>query len=318
MSSRTPIPPFWGDTPQPVIDDLAFLRTGIVNLYFYGQPGAGDREWVLIDTGLPGAAGAIKRAAEQRFGPTSRPAAILLTHGHFDHVGTVQELAEHWDAPVWAHEMELPYLTGQSSYPPSDPTVGGGGMAALAWTYPRRPIDLGDRVQALPEDGSVPEMPGWWLFHSPGHTPGHVSFFRETDRVLISGDAVITTKQESVIAALTQRPEVHGPPAYFTPDWESARQSVTLLAALEPEVLAPGHGVPLRGEKMRQELRRLDETFEELAVPSHGRYAYEPAVADERGVVWVPPMRPWHKTVLGAGAAALLGGVAYRVLGKRS
>ena len=64
-----------------------------------------------------------------------------------------------------------------------------------------------------------------------------LSFFREADRTLIAGDAFVTTKQESAVAALTQRPEMHGPPTYFTPDWENARRSVERLAALG----APSH-----------------------------------------------------------------------------
>src|SRR5690606_26415554 len=177
---------------------------------------------------------------------------------------------EAWAAPVWAHRLELPYLTGRSAYPPPDPTVGGGAMAALSFTYPRQPIDLGPRVRSLPDDGAVPEMPGWRWIHTPGHTAGHVSLFREADRTLVAGDAFVTTKQESATAALTQRPEIHGPPAYYTPDWVAARRSVEALAALEPEVVATGHGAPMRGEGMRQALHALAEDFDRRAVPRSG------------------------------------------------
>ena len=162
-------------------------------------PRRGDREWALIDAGMPGSADQIARAAEARFGPGSRPSAIVLTHGHFDHVGALEALARRWDAPVYAHPMEMPYLTGRSSYPPPDPSVGGGLVSALSWSYPRGPIDLAGRVKPLPEDGSVPGLPGWrWVF-TPGHTPGHVALFRDADRTLIAGDAVVTTRQESVV-----------------------------------------------------------------------------------------------------------------------
>src|ERR671919_701782 len=90
------------------------------------------------------------------------------------------------------------------------------------------------RIRPLPVDGSIPAMPGWRWIHTPGHSPGHVSLFRDSDRTLIAGDAFVTTKQESAIAALTNRPEIHGPPAYFTPDWTASRRSVERLAALEP------------------------------------------------------------------------------------
>jgi glyoxylase-like metal-dependent hydrolase (beta-lactamase superfamily II) len=295
--------------PRAVTEDLAYLRTAIVNVFFAGLPRAGDRDWVLIDAGMPGSARAIARAAERRFGRGARPAAIVMTHGHFDHVGALEELARAWDVPVYAHALERPYLTGRSPYPPPDPTVGGGLMAALSWMYPRGPIDLGDRVRALPEDGSVPAMPGWRWIHTPGHTAGHVSLFREADRALIAGDAFVTTKQESALAVLTQRPEVHGPPAYYTTDWEAAWRSVQELAALEPQVAATGHGIPLGGEALRAGLRALAHDFDRLAVPAHGRYVGRPALTDARGVVAVPPDEsdPLPRLLLGFGAGIVAG-----------
>jgi len=279
-------------TLKAVVPDVAYLRDRIVNLYFVGAPAGGDRSWTLVDAGLLGSANRIARAAAGRFGRGARPAAIVLTHGHFDHVGALEALAERWDVPVYAHELELPYLTGRSAYPPPDPTVGGGALAFLSRLYPRGPIDLGDRVRALPADGAVPGMPGWRWIHTPGHTPGHVSFFRESDRTLIAGDAFVTTKQESALAVLTQRREIHGPPAYYTPDWEDAGRSVESLAALRPAVAATGHGVPMRGGEMLAGLEALARDFRRLAVPAHGRYVGQPALADESGVVAVPPPVP--------------------------
>ncbi|CAN5605483.1 MBL fold metallo-hydrolase [soil metagenome] len=302
--------------PRPLTGDLAYLRTAIVNVFFYGRADAGDRAWVLIDAGLYGTAHQIASAAEERFGTGNRPAAIVVTHGHFDHVGALKELAETWDVPVYAHALELPYLTGRSSYPPPDPTVGGGAMAALSFLYPRGPIDLGERVRALPEDGSVPGMPGWRWIHTPGHTAGHVAFFRDEDRTLIAGDAFVTTKQESALSVMAQRAEVHGPPAYYTPDWGAARRSVEQLAALEPRVAATGHGPPLEGEAMLHQLRVLARDFDRLAVPESGRYVTHPARADASGVTFVPPAPsdPTRLALLGLGAAVVAGAL----LGSRS
>lgn len=293
----------------PVLYDLAYLRTAVSNLYLVGEPGAGDRGWVLVDAGMPGFAGRIVHAAGERFGRGARPSAIVLTHGHFDHVGTVRELAALWEVPVYVHELELPYVTGRSPYPPPDPTVGGGALAAMSWLFPRGPIDLGGRAKVLPLDGSVPGMPGWTWIHTPGHTPGHVALFRDMDHVLIAGDAFVTTRQESALAVLAQREEVHGPPAYFTPDWISARRSVEALAALEPELAATGHGVPMRGVRLKEGLRRLARDFESLAVPDHGRYVRTPAFADRGGVVSVPPVTADERArvLLGLGAAVAAG-----------
>jgi glyoxylase-like metal-dependent hydrolase (beta-lactamase superfamily II) len=303
------------DGATAVADDIAYLRTAIVNVAFLGARDAGDGRWVLVDTGMPGFADRIVRAAEQRYGAGSSPAAIVLTHGHFDHIGTVRELAHRWDVPVYAHELELPYLTGRSAYPPPDPTVGGGAMARMSGLFPKRPIDLGDRVLALPDDGAVPGAPGWrWIF-TPGHAPGHVSLFRDDDRALIAGDAFVTTKQESLFAALTQRPELHGPPMYFTPDWERARASVERLAALRPDLAVTGHGLPMHGSGLAAGLAELARDFQRVAVPRHGRYVGRPAVADANGVVSVPPPAPdpLPKLLLGVGAAVAVGMIASRV-----
>src|SRR4029078_5197737 len=81
------------DSTHEIADDLAYKRLAIVNVVFVGKSNPGDREWVLIDAGLPGFAGAIKHAATERFGKNSRPAAILMTHRPFDHVGSFHTLS---------------------------------------------------------------------------------------------------------------------------------------------------------------------------------------------------------------------------------
>jgi len=263
----------YGRGMRRVTEDLAFQRHLFVNVVFLGEPGVGDRGWVLIDAGLSFSAGRIMRGAAGRFGRGARPAAILLTHGHFDHVGAVRELAERWDAPVFAHTLELPHLTGRLQYLPPEPRVGRGAMALLSPLYPRGPIDLGARVHALPADGTIPFMPGWRAVHTPGHTAGHIALFREADGVLISGDAFVSTKAESMLAAVTQRRAINGPPAYFTPDWVSARRSVETLARLEPAIATTGHGRALGGAELVDGLYELARDFGRRAVPRHGRYA---------------------------------------------
>lgn len=257
---------------QLVIKDISCLQVLIANVCFIGQPGADD--WILVDAGLASTANRILTAAEQYYGKDNAPKAILLTHGHFDHVGALDTLLKKWKVPVYAHKLELPYLTGEKNYPPPDPTVGGGLMSAVSPLYPIEAINLGDKVRALPEDGTIPFMKDWRYIHTPGHTPGHISLFRDRDKALIAGDAFITVDQESALAVLTQEKEVNGPPAYFTTDWEEAKKSVRKLAALKPSLVITGHGQPISGEKLTKELDRLANNFDELAVPDHGRYVH--------------------------------------------
>ncbi|AWN43089.1 MBL fold metallo-hydrolase [Methylobacterium durans] len=266
------------DGTHEIAPDLAYRRLAIANVVFVGA--AGDRGWVLVDAGIPGSKRFIVSAAEARFGPGARPAAIVLTHGHFDHVGALEDLAASWDAPVYAHALEHPYLDGSRSYPAPDPSVGGGLMARISPLYPTSPVDVGARLRALPADGSVPAMPGWRWIHTPGHTEGHVSFWREADRSLIAGDAFVTTAQESAYAVATQAPEVHGPPMYLTTDWAAARRSVRTLADLAPERAITGHGRPLAGPELRRGLNALAQDFDAVAVPARGRYVGTAAEPD--------------------------------------
>ena len=304
---RFEITPHFGSIYE-IAPDVGGLRQLITNVYFIGAPGSG--EWTLVDAGLAGSAAPILREVAKRFGANAKPKNILLTHGHFDHVGALRTLARTWGVDVFAHPLELPYLTGRSSYPPPDPTVGGGAMAWASVLYPKKPINLAQFVKPLPADGSVPGWPEWRWLHTPGHSPGHVSFFRERDRALIVGDAFVTTRQESAAAVMKQLPELNGPPAYFTQDWEAARESVKHLASLNPDVVATGHGVPLRGDRMRQELHELANNFDAIARPTRGRYLTEPARAGINGTLSVPPVSTLQTVIVGSAAVLLAGAIA--------
>jgi glyoxylase-like metal-dependent hydrolase (beta-lactamase superfamily II) len=168
MAHQIPLTPeSIADLPHPddgtreVASDLAYRRLALVNVAFFGPPHCGDRQWVLIDAGVTGLAGRIERAAEERFGKGARPAAIIMTHGHFDHVGCLEKLAEKWDAPIYAHDHELPYLNGTAAYTPPDTKTGGGIMPLLAPLFPRGPINVSRWLHALPADNTIPAMPDW-------------------------------------------------------------------------------------------------------------------------------------------------------------
>jgi glyoxylase-like metal-dependent hydrolase (beta-lactamase superfamily II) len=313
---------------EELAPDVARLRVAFVNCFFIGSPrkhasALDATPWMLIDTALSIGAARILEVAAERFGSESRPAAIVLTHGHFDHVGALEALLGIWDVPVYAHPLELPFLTGRADYPPPDPTVARSGlMARLSPMFPDRGVDISKAAQALPTTGDVPGAPGWRWVPTPGHSPGHVSFFRGSDRLLIAGDAVTTTKQESVFAVATQKQELHGPPAYFTIDWDAAHRSVATLASLKPLVLASGHGQSMRGDDMPERLAELARDFDVRERPRRGRYARESVIANEDGIVYIPPpVRnggvPWA-AVSGVAAAAVAGTWLVRRFGARA
>ena len=278
------------------------IRDLFVNVYLIHNPSANN--WVLLDAGLKTTASKIKKVADHLFWHDTAPAAIILTHAHFDHVGSLRKLAGEWDVPIYAHALEKPYLTGVSAYPPPDPSVGGGLMTLLSFTYPRGPIDVADRLLTLPLDGTIPVLPDWKYFHTPGHAPGHISLYREADRLLLAGDAFVTTCQESAFSVMLQKKELHGPPKYFTYNWRSAESSVKVLASLEPEIVATGHGKPMAGATMRAGLHELAKYFQQLAMPNYGRYLNEPALVNNQGVQYSPPPKNGRLIFAAAGMAA--------------
>ncbi|WP_082234748.1 MBL fold metallo-hydrolase [Halobacillus massiliensis] len=249
---------------EDVLEDVAYYRTLMVNVIFIGKPY--EEKWVLIDCGIGHYAQRIIEAAKKRYGDVP-PSAIILTHGHFDHVGSAKKLAKYWDVPIYAHEKEMDYLIGERSYPVGNSTIGGGLISVLSPFFPTTPPNLKKWVEPLPADGSVPFLEKWRYIHTPGHTPGHISLFRDSDRTMVSGDAFITVKQESSLAVFIQHQHVHGPPAYFTHNWPEAEQSVKKLAALNPTTAITGHGLPMSGEDLQNQLSDLAHNFKELAIP---------------------------------------------------
>jgi glyoxylase-like metal-dependent hydrolase (beta-lactamase superfamily II) len=255
---------------REVTSDVYYYTDQIVNVVFIGEPGNGS--WVMIDCGMPGSGKELLEVAENRFGPGNRPAAIILTHGHFDHVGGVVFLAQTWEVPVYAHSLEFPYLTGKLAYPKPDSSVEGGLLAKLSFIYPIQPVNITPVLHALPMDGSVPYLPEWRWIATPGHSPGQVALFRDRDKTLLSADAFITVRQDALYNVLVQKKEVCGPPVYLTTDWNASRESVMALAALNPERVVAGHGTHMEGNELKEGLINLVNNFDTEAIPDHGKW----------------------------------------------
>lgn len=177
---------------------------------------------------------------ELKKGGFTRCRGILLTHGHCDHAGNAAFLKSHFDAPVWAHEIEAPFLETHLTYAPRGfrgvcpqgaMFVGG----ELVYPVPRLALE-----NYLHEGDEIETPAGTWrVLHTPGHTKGHISYFRESDGVLISGDALLN------IIPFTQRNGLSIPAPLF--NWNDARvfKSARRLTELNANMLLPGHGPPV-------------------------------------------------------------------------
>jgi hydroxyacylglutathione hydrolase len=184
-------------------------------------------EDVLVDAGARQSGGSILR---QLRGHTVR--AHALTHAHPDHQGSSHDLCVKLELPFWvgqrdADAAENPELIGQRQ--PNNPLAQ---FFFRIFTGPGHPVD-----RHLNEGD---EVAGFRVIDVPGHSAGHVAYWRESDRVLILGDVLTNIDQITVI------PGLHEPKPYLTPDPAENRRSARKLSALEPTLVLFGHGGPLR------------------------------------------------------------------------
>jgi hydroxyacylglutathione hydrolase len=197
---------------------LAGFPPNAINVYLVGD--------VLIDAGTRHAA---KRILRQLKGRTVNTHA--LTHAHGDHQGSSHEVCETLGIPLWCGELDADAVEDGRirERMPAHPV---NSFVAKLFPGPAHPV-----ARRLHEGDTVA---GFEVLDTPGHSAGHISFWRETDRTLICGD-VFTN-----IHVITGIPGLHEPPTFFTPDPQQNRESMRRLAALEPALVCFGHGAPLR------------------------------------------------------------------------
>lgn len=248
---------------EQIARDVHWLPLGrglqAVNVYLIGTRDG----WCLVDAGWPKHAADIRSAAGGLFGGESRPAAILLTHCHPDHAGAARELARGWGCEVWMHPLDLPLARPDAAAirdcgGPLDLYVILPLLRLLGERRMRAVLEkdsLGDLARGLDPQAPVPGLPEWTVLHTPGHTRGHIALLREEDGVVVTGDALVTVGLNSPLGLVRPRATLGDPPWISTWDWTKAKASTTAVAARLPAVVAPGHGLPLRGDEAARRLR---------------------------------------------------------------
>jgi hydroxyacylglutathione hydrolase len=197
----------------PGVWRLKELPRPVINVYL--------AEDVLIDAGRRWDRGRIFKELEGR-----RISELALTHVHPDHQGSAKAVCERFGVPLACHEADVDAMEGRRPVAASPKPVAQ--LFGKLWTGPPREVD-----RVLREGD---EVAGFRVIHAPGHAPGEVIFFRDSDRVAICGDVIRN------ISYLTLRTRLAEPPGDLTPDPAENRRSIRKLAELNPSLILPGHG----------------------------------------------------------------------------
>ncbi len=231
--------------PEKVADGVWLLRGDLrngMNIYFL-EDGDGVVQWEAGTRSMRKAA----LAAGENLGGIKR---VVLAHAHADHRGT----APFMRAPVFCHpddvadaesdELFSPYMD-LSKLP----------ILSARWIYPLLfrywdggPVEIAGTI----DEGD--EVAGFRVIHFPGHAPGLIGLWRESDRVALVSD-VVYFADPALLKPLPEG-ETTVPHPAFNADHERARESLRKLAALEPKVVCAGHAEPLRGKNLREALER--------------------------------------------------------------
>jgi glyoxylase-like metal-dependent hydrolase (beta-lactamase superfamily II) len=208
---------------QRIRRNLYLLESaGIANCYLI----EGTHGLTLFDTGHPSAAPQLIDELERNGFPIRDIEAIVLSHFHFDHAGGARGLLERHRVKVYTHPADAPAVKGKRR------RAKGLGLrlwsSLLSLRYPYRPLEV---VVPIDEGETLRPLPQWQVLRLPGHTPGSIGLFQPSEKTLLCGDALNNRGGRLAIPG-----EVH------CDDPVAARETARKIAALDLEVLAPGHG----------------------------------------------------------------------------
>lgn len=227
----------------PKVWQLSGFPPNIINTYLVVD----GNEVVLIDAGTRYMTNRILRTLKRFFAQdehkTKRLTLHALTHVHPDHQGASKAVCDAYGVPLWCGEPDAELMErGLANSPDARGVLG---VLMRAWAGPAHPV-----ARRLQEGDTVA---GFRVLDSPGHTAGHIAFWRESDKCLILGDVL------NGMHLMTGLPGLNEPPVPFTADVPENRRSIRKLAALKPEIICFGHGAPLiqKPHKLEEFMRRL-------------------------------------------------------------
>lgn len=222
----------------PDVWQLGEVPPNFINVYL-----AGD---VLIDAATRRSGRRIMRQI------ADRPLSMLaLTHVHPDHQGVAKLICEDRGIPLACHEADVDAMEGRAPVQSSNPDHPLNRLISRMWAGPPHKVD-----RVLTEGD---EVAGFRVIHAPGHAPGEVIYFRDSDRVAIAGDVI------NNMNLMTGLPGLHELPAKFTLNVEENRRSIRKLLELRPSLICVGHGPPVR------DLEKFERWVGKLPMPAgHG------------------------------------------------
>jgi hydroxyacylglutathione hydrolase len=210
-----------------------------------------DGKLVLVDSGTAADADRIVHDIQQGGFPLSALQAIVLTHAHSDHTGSLSALIQRSQAAVWAHRSEVPYVQREQTLPAASPV-----MRLLLWLgdrlSARQPAPVVDRAL---EDGEHLELlGGLQVIHTPGHTPGSICLYQPERKLLFCGDTMFNV--HPITGKQGLRPAIR----MASCDMKQVYSSLRRLTELEIEMLCPGHGEPILSSAGEQIKELIDHT----------------------------------------------------------